>query len=191
MRVCLFAGALSGDPFGAPLPHDWFQPAVATMPATAYLLPVGSVVGGARVSTRGNNYTADDVSMLQLLRDAGLNTVADLFPSVSKLRYDGTPVTSVAVTCVIGVKVPTPLSLHYDIPSFTPGRAAPPPVVGMGDGDGTVNRWLNVSVHYNPKPLIFLQRQRRRVRAVAWSQRVISRQSGAHASHRRQHAPAA
>ena len=161
------------------------------MPATAYLLPVGSGVGGALVSTRGTNYTADDVSMLQLRRDAGLNTVADLFPSVSKLRYDGTPVTSVAVTCVIGVSVPTPLSLHYDIPSFTPGRAAPPPVVGMGDGDGTVNRWLNLTVYYNPKPLIFLQRQRRRVRAVARRQRVVSRQGGAHASHRRQHAPAA
>ena len=110
------------------------------MPATAYLLPVGSVVSGAAVSTRGNNYTADDDSMQTLLRDAGLDTVADLFPSVGKLRYDGTPVTSVAVTCVIGVSTPTPLSLHYDIPAFTPGRAAPPPVVGMGDGDGTVNR---------------------------------------------------
>lgn len=85
------AGALSGDPFGAPLPHDWFQPAVATMPATAYLLPVGSVVSGATVSTRGNNYTADDDSMRQLLSDAGLDTVADLFPSVGKLRYDGSP----------------------------------------------------------------------------------------------------
>lgn len=135
-----WTGALSGDPFGAPLPHDWFQPAVATMPATAYLLPVGSVVSDATVSTRTNNYTLDDGGLQQLLHDSGLDIVAELFPTVGKLRYDGTPVTGVAVTCVIGVSTPTPLGLHYDIPSFTPGRAAPPPVVLMGDGDGTVNR---------------------------------------------------
>ncbi len=132
------------------------------MPATAYLLPVGSVVSGATVSTRGKNYTADDESMQQLLHDAGLDTIADLFPSVGKLRYDGddaaprrrdrlyeefigvlsgTPVTGVEVTCVIGVSTPTPLTLHYDVASFTPGCAAPAPVVGMGDGDGTVNRY--------------------------------------------------
>jgi hypothetical protein len=133
-------GALSGDPFGAPLPHDWFQPAVATMPATAYLLPVGSVVTGAIVSTRNANYTASDDSMQQLLHDAGLDTVAELFPSVSKLRYDGTAVTSVNVTCIIGISSPTPLTLHYDIDSFKAGHSAPPPAVGMGDGDGTVNR---------------------------------------------------
>jgi hypothetical protein len=52
----------------------------------------------------------------------------------------GTPVTGVKVTCVIGVSTPTPLTLHYDIAAFTPHQAAPAPVVGMGDGDGTVNR---------------------------------------------------
>ncbi len=159
-------GALSGDPFGAPLPHDWFQPAVATMPATAYLLPVGSVVSNANVTTRGNNYTVDDSGLQQLLRDAGLDTVADLFPSVGQLRYDGSPVTSVAVTCVIGISTPTPLSLHYDIPSFSPGRAAPPPVVAMGDGDGTVNRSC-VSNRLVSPSLTSLQGKRRRVRAVA------------------------
>jgi hypothetical protein len=146
------SGALSGDPFGAPLPHDWFQPAVATMPATAYLLPVGSVVSSANVTTRGKNYTVNDSGLLQLLRDAGLDTVADLFPSVGKLRYDGSPVTSVAVTCVIGISTPTPLSLHYDIPSFSPGHAAPPPVVAHGDGDGTVNRSSAVFTSFFTNP---------------------------------------
>lgn len=115
------------------------------MPATAYLLPVGSVVSDATVSTRTNNYTLDDGGLQQLLHDSGLDIIAELFPTVGKLRYDGTPVTNVAVTCVIGVSTPTPLGLHYDIPSFTPGSAAPPPVVLMGDGDGTVNRWASVA----------------------------------------------
>ncbi len=123
------------------------------MPATAYLLPVGSVISGANVSTRGNNYTVDDGGLQQLLRDAGLDTVADLFPSVGKLRYDGTPVTSVAVTCVIGVSTPTPLSLHYDIPYFSPGHAAPSPVVIMGDGDGTVNRSHDHTLLQHPASL--------------------------------------
>ena len=54
--------------------------------STAYLLPVSSIVPGLGVSTRGNNYTGDDSSVKQLLADAGLDTVGQLFDVVGKLR---------------------------------------------------------------------------------------------------------
>ncbi len=54
--------------------------------STAYLLPVGNIVQGLGVSTRGNNYTGDDSSVKKLLADAGLDTVGQLFDVVGKLR---------------------------------------------------------------------------------------------------------